>query len=199
MQSNQQAKTKQRIFLSCVSREFKSYRLKLANQLAALAGEPYEIKVQEDFQQGGFTLLEALADYVRDGDLVVHVTGDLAGASPESEHERALLRYLGEPVSATCPGWSYTQWEYWLARRFERRVLVYRAAETAHRDCGWPIQQSDEDAARQQRHFAAMDRAGEHWKPITGSNALVREVFHDLGLELTRKINNLPFQSIGSA
>ena len=40
------------VFLSCVSSEFGSYRLKLANQLGALKGRPYEVKVQEDFEQG---------------------------------------------------------------------------------------------------------------------------------------------------
>jgi hypothetical protein len=49
-----------KVFLSCVSSEFRSYRLKLANQLGALKGQPYEVKVQEDFEQGGFTLLDQL-------------------------------------------------------------------------------------------------------------------------------------------
>jgi len=32
-----------KVFLSCVSSEFRSYRLKLANQFGALRGEPYEV------------------------------------------------------------------------------------------------------------------------------------------------------------
>ena len=44
-----------KVFLSCVSAEFKSYRLKLASQLAAAKGHAFEVKVQEDFQQGGAT------------------------------------------------------------------------------------------------------------------------------------------------
>src|SRR5262245_25497781 len=69
-----------KLFLSCVSSEFKSYRLKLANHLAVTRGGSFEVKVQEDFQQGGFTLLEQLADYIRDCDLVVHLVGDAFGA-----------------------------------------------------------------------------------------------------------------------
>ena len=81
-----------KVFLSCVSTEFKSYRLRLANQLGALKGEPYEIKVQEDFQQGGYTLLDKLADYVRECDLVIHLVGDACGARPAEEHvARCLL------------------------------------------------------------------------------------------------------------
>jgi hypothetical protein len=41
-----------KVFLSCVSSEFRSYRLNLANQLGALKGQPYEVKVQEDSEQG---------------------------------------------------------------------------------------------------------------------------------------------------
>ena len=33
-----------KIFLSCVSTEFRSYRLKLANHLGALKGQPYQIR-----------------------------------------------------------------------------------------------------------------------------------------------------------
>ena len=65
-----------RVFISAVSSEFRSYRLKLANQLGALKGRPFEIKVQEDFQQGGHTLLDALSDYIRACDLVIHLVGD---------------------------------------------------------------------------------------------------------------------------
>jgi hypothetical protein len=103
-----------KIFLSCVSTEFKSYRLKVANQLGALPGHPYEVKVQEDFQQGGHTLLEHLADYVRDCDLVIHLVGDASGARPTPEHEQSFIRTLDETDSTTFPCGSYTQWEYYL-------------------------------------------------------------------------------------
>ena len=46
------------VFLSCVSTEFQSYRLRLANQLGALKDHPYQIKVQEDFHQGGIKVQE---------------------------------------------------------------------------------------------------------------------------------------------
>lgn len=71
-----------KVFLSCVSSEFRSYRLKLANQLGALKGQFFEVKVQEDFEQGGFTLLDKLADYILECDLVIHLAGDVCGARP---------------------------------------------------------------------------------------------------------------------
>src|SRR5664279_6089595 len=115
-----------KVFLSCVSTEFKSYRLKLANQLGALKDHPCEIKVQEDFQQGGFTLLDKLADYIRECDLVIHLAGEACGAQPTVEHVQALYRSLGEAPPDPLPEWSYTQWEYRLGRRLQRSMLVYR-------------------------------------------------------------------------
>jgi len=87
-----------KVFLSCASTEFRSYRLKLANQLGALKGRPYEVRVQEDFQQGGFTLLDQLADYVRACDLVIHLVGDACGARPTPEHVRTMFTHLGVPA-----------------------------------------------------------------------------------------------------
>jgi hypothetical protein len=54
-----------KVFLSCVTREFGSYRQRLAAQLAALPGQAFEVKVQEDFQPGRFTLLDQIGAYIR--------------------------------------------------------------------------------------------------------------------------------------
>jgi hypothetical protein len=187
-----------KVFLSCVSTEFKSYRLRLANQLGALKDHPYEIKVQDDFQQGGHTLLDKLADYVRECDLVIHLAGEACGARPTAEHVQALYRSLGEAPPDPLPDLSYTQWEYLLALRFQRKMLVYLAAADAPRDCPLPVQQSDDAPRLQQAHTAAIKAGGKHYGTFTGYNSLLREVFHDLGLEPDLKINNLPFESLGS-
>jgi len=187
-----------RVFISAVSSELRSYRLKLANQLGALKGRPFEIKVQEDFRQGGHTLLDALADYIRACDLVVHVVGDACGARPTPEHERTLFEHVGQGPPNPRPCRSYTQWEYRLARMFDKRVLVYLAAPEAPRDGGWPIRQSQEDARLQQGHLASIQLSGEHRKAFTSHHHFVREVFHDLGLEPSLKVNNLPYKSLGS-
>ena len=175
-----------KIFLSCVSSEFKSYRLKLANHLGAVKGGSIEIKVQEDFQQGGFTLLDQLADYVRDCDAVIHLVGEACGARPGKEHVRAFLAPKGQAAGlpAADPGqqWSYTQWEYQLAMRFNKRVLVYVAKPNAPRDCGLPVPQSDDEAQLQQAHWNQILASGKNYKPFSSPAGLVREVFYDLGL-----------------
>lgn len=188
-----------KIFLSAVSKEFQSYRQCLGRHLHAVKGQPFEIKTQEDFQQGGFTLLEQLADYIRDCDLVIHLVGDLTGSCPSPEHVRKFCEYLGEALPEPLPDWSYTQWEYRLARRFGKRVLVYRAEGTAPRDCGLPVAQEESAARLQQDHWAAIRASGEAYKKFSGPLALVREVFYDLGLNTEElKANNLPFKSLGT-
>jgi tetratricopeptide (TPR) repeat protein len=186
------------VFLSCVSTEFKSYRLRLANQLGALKGHPYDIKVQEDFQQGGFTLLDKLADYIRQCNLVIHLAGDACGARPTPEHVHALYGSLGDTPRNPLRDHSYTQWEYHLSQRFRRNTLVYLAAADAPRDCPLPVQQTVDAARLQQAHVAAIKSGGKHYGVFTGYNSLLREVFHDLGLESTLKVNNLPFKSLGT-
>ena len=188
-----------KLFLSCVSSEFKSYRLKLANHLAAARGGSFEIKVQEDFQQGGFTLLEQLADYLRGCDVVIHLVGDACGARPGPEHVTALLRSLGETASDPRPEWSYTQWEYHLARRFGKRTLVYVARPDAPRDREPPASASDDDARIQQAHRDLIFRSGEHYKEFASPTNLMREVFYDLGLNPESvKVNNLPLKTLGA-
>jgi len=185
------------LFLSCVSREFGSHRLRLANQLGALKGNLYDVRVQEDFRQGGHTLLDRLTDYIRDCDLVIHLVGGACGSRPSPEHAQTALRHFDQ--AAPDPSdWSYTQWEYRLAVHFGKRVLTYIAKADARRDCALPIAQSDDEARGQQAHLAAIRDSGKHWKYFSAHHDLIREVFYDLGLEPNLKINNLPYKSLGS-
>ena len=192
------AERKTKIFLSCASSEFGSYRLKLANQLGALQGELYLVKVQEDFPQGGYTLLESLAQYIEECEWVVHLVGDACGARPTLEHEKVIRQRLGEVDSPALVGWSYTQWEYYLARYFHKRILVYFAQPEAGRDCELPFKQNEEDAQLQKQHGEAIRVSGEHWKTFSSQHEFSSEVFYDLGLDFGRKVNNLPFKSLGT-
>src|ERR1035437_3490255 len=156
-----------KVFLSCVSSEFRSYRLKLANQLGALKGQPYEVKVQEDFEQGGFTLLDKLADYVRECDLVIHLIGDACGARPTAEHVRTMFAHLGVLAPEPLPERSYTQWEDDLAIRFDRKMLCYVAMPEVARDCGLTVTQTEKDAGLQAEHRAHIESSGKHYSSFS--------------------------------
>jgi tetratricopeptide (TPR) repeat protein len=187
-----------RVFLSAVSNEFRSYRKKLAHQLKALKNDPCQVKVQEDFQQGGFTLLDKLTDYVRECDLVIHLAGDACGACPTSEHVIKLFHSLGAAPPDPLPDWSYTQWEYQLAQRFERKALVYFAAPDTQRDCELPVPQEAKAAQRQHEHCRNIKQSGKAYSGFSSYNTLIVKIFHDLGLQPELKINNLPYKSLGS-
>jgi tetratricopeptide (TPR) repeat protein len=186
-----------KVFLSCVTREFGSYRQRLAAQLAALPRHTFEVKVQEDFQQGGFTLLDQIGAYIRECDLVLHLVGDSSGARPSPEHVRGMFARLGQGTPEPLPELSYTQWEYELALRFDKRMLCYVAALEAERDWGPKIQQAEVEVRMQVAHRERMGREGKDYRRFQGRHDLVRKVFLDLSLSPTDKVGNLPSGSIG--
>jgi hypothetical protein len=128
-----------KIFISCVSDEFRAYRDQLRTDLTRLN---VEVKVQEDFKDLGGTTVENDDAYIRACDAVIHLVGDMTGwmAQPASNHailarypditERfPLLRDLlerGEDIS-------YTQWEAWLALYQGKPLLIAEAAVAAPR------------------------------------------------------------------
>jgi len=121
-----------KLFLSVVSREFLAYRELLAGDLKRPA---LDVAVQEDFIVTGGSTLEKLDDYIRACDGVIHLIGKATGAVPEEPAVAALLKrcpdfaakvptlapWLGKPQ----PGFSYTQWEAYLALYHERPLFVY--------------------------------------------------------------------------
>lgn len=189
-----------KIFLSFVSTEFRSYHLKLANQLGALEGHNFEVKVHEDFQRGGN--IEVLADYVQNCDLVIHLVGEASGPEPNlfDLYMRNYSNFLtlGKFDNASIFGVSNTQWVYHLARRFKKKVLIYLAKPEAPRDCGWPIGQNYRDTCRQRDYLQHILHSGDPRKEIDGQHQFVREVFYDLGLPMDLKVNNLPYKTMGT-
>src|ERR1051325_11857827 len=87
-----------KVFLSAASSQFRDCRDAIASDLRAVG---FEVKVQEDFQLTGFTLLEKLQHYIADCDRVIALIG---------------TGYGWEPDPHTEPRRSYTQWEYFFAR-----------------------------------------------------------------------------------
>ena len=153
-----------RVFLSCVSGEFKEYRELLAQQLAA-AG--VGVGTQEHFADTGRPVLELLDQEVALCDVAVHLVGLGTGYKPKSRtdgragevdeflarRDRAeFLRTSGlQPHERLLPQLSYTQWEYWLARRHRKKCLVYKVDDAAPRE-GTFCRQAAE-AAEQAAHL----------------------------------------------
>ena len=66
------------VFLSAVSDEFRSYRDQLVHDLTR---HNVAVKVQEDFNALGGNMLDKLDTYIAHCDAIVHLVGDMCGAT----------------------------------------------------------------------------------------------------------------------
>ena len=78
-----------KLFLSCVSDEFRAYREALRH---ALTHRRVEIKIQEDFKLPGSDTLAMLEDYIESCNVVIHFIGDMAGSAPPATSVDDLLK-----------------------------------------------------------------------------------------------------------
>jgi len=125
------------IFLSTVTAEFGSYRDRLADDLDL----PHvSVKRQERFVATGKGTLEKLNTYVRDCDAMIHVVGDMTGATPHytelAELPEDVLYRLPAVRDALASGVviSYTQWEAYLAIYHDRRLFICVPDPATERD-----------------------------------------------------------------
>ncbi len=145
-----------KLFLSAVSSEFLAYRELLAKDLKR---PTLDVAVQEDFIVTDGTTLEKLDRYIRACHGIVHLVGKAAGAVPEERAVAALparhpdfaarLPPLAARLAKPQPGFSYTQWEAYLALYHRRPLFVYRPADF------------ELDALRVPRHARFVFRAAE--------------------------------------
>lgn len=105
-----------RIFISCVSAEFGSYRDALCHYLTR---PNVTVKVQEHFIVTGTETLDMLDDYIRQCEVVIHLVGDMTGAMAQPPSVAAIreryadfaqcLPELAPFLEAGGPPLSYTQ------------------------------------------------------------------------------------------
>lgn len=181
-----------KVFLSCVSSQFKECRDQLASDLRAIG---CEVKVQEDFRQGVRSLIERLEEYVAHCDRVIALVGDAYG-----------FEAAGDAVPALDPPRSYTQWEsaFSVGERLThprvqpKDLYLYIASGTFLSEHS--AKQPTEHAGRQAGFIQAVKATGKHWSPFDNVDQLCRRVLRD-GWQMTerpRRPSNLPYDSIGS-
>jgi tetratricopeptide (TPR) repeat protein len=182
-----------KIFLSCVSGQFQECRHALASDLRAVG---FEVKVQEDFQQHGHTLLDKLQQYIAGCDRVIALVGDAYGFEPDP---------AGLP--AGTPRRSYTQWEYFFAtgerldgsRQPRKDLFVYFASPDYLRDN--PVRQTPETARLQQDFLALLERSGKDRSTFGSLHELRALVLRD-GFPIPErrpaKPISLPYPSLGT-
>ncbi len=147
------------IFLSSVSAEFAGYREGLERDLDR---HNVHVKIQEKFNDlGGYTL-EKLDTYVRHCDAVVHLVGDMCGATPgAAQREELYAACLGLlarfPALGDGADVTYTQWEAWLALYHDKKLLIAKAKKRAPR--GKTYAPTDATRASQAAHLARLEAA----------------------------------------
>jgi tetratricopeptide (TPR) repeat protein len=113
-----------RVFISAVTSEFGKARDAIASDLRTRG---HIVHVQSDFKQSPDSekLLGALADYIRDCHAVICVIGKRSGAFPPKRAAKRFPNVLPEEIKEA----SYTQWEHFLARYYNRRRYRYIAGD----------------------------------------------------------------------
>ena len=177
-----------KIFLSCVTNEFRPHREMLTKDLSL----PHvKVQVQEDFVQGGHSTLEKLDEYIKGCAAVIHLIGSATGSSPASSEVAALLKkhsdfiqrisclkdVLGK-TGKTPLSLSYTQWEAWLAIYHQVPCYVYQTEPTTVRTPGF-VEDADQRKA-QEVHWHRFESHGKDRTIFRDEQQLCRLVLRSL-------------------
>jgi hypothetical protein len=180
-----------RLFLSAVSNEFGAARDVLA---ASLRSRAMDIKVQSDFRQEeeADTTLRKLHDYIRDCNAVVCVIGTRSGGMPSAVAAAAFAQMLPKGIAEA----SYTQWEFFFARWYRRRLSLYIANDGWRPDRDPVADRPDLQAAFLRYIVAEQGLDREYFATADGLCHLVLK--EDWPAERPEPILHLPRASIGT-
>lgn len=187
-----------RVFVSCVTSEFQTLRILLADKLRKA---DIVAKIQEDFHETGSPLLEKLDSFIKDCDAVIHLIGDATGEKPARAQVAEFLRKspnITEALASRFSGFgigvmidgntpiSYTQWEAWLAVVHNRRLYVCVAGDHLQRE--HQFRSNKDDAVLQREHRLNLSNTGHRLRSYDSSERLCDELVHDILME---RINTL--------
>ena len=161
-----------RVFLSAVTSEFGTARDALANDLQARG---LQLRVRRSFRQepGADTLLRLLHDYIRECSAVVCVIGERSGTRPSAAAATPFVHLL--PMGITEA--SFTQWEFFFARAYKRRLSLYIAAADYPPERDAPS--GDDFPELRQAFVAHINAAGLHYTPFSNRDQLRAEVLKE--------------------
>jgi hypothetical protein len=180
-----------KLFLSAVSSEFESYRRLLTGDLKR---PTLDVAVQEDFVVSGGSTLRKLDEYIKACDGVVHLIGKATGAVPETVAVQELLTQypdfaqrlapLAESLKQSDPGFSYTQWECYLAIYHQRPIFIYLPNDfelnevTCPREDRFVLDSAQEES--QKEHYARICALGRDRGRFLNQERLSSAVLRDL-------------------
>jgi tetratricopeptide (TPR) repeat protein len=183
-----------RIFLSAVSSEFGRARDAVANDLRARG---LTVKVQSVFRQeaGSDTTLGRDHDYIRDCDVVVCIVGRRSGFVPPSAAAAPFAHMLPDGIAVA----SYTQWEFFAARRYGKRLSIYIAGDAYAPDRALTDGDFDDPGLQQAFCGYIVDELGLNRDYFSSTDELARKILREEWPDRRRgKPISLPYPSLGS-
>jgi hypothetical protein len=175
-----------RIFLSATSRDLKSYR-ELASHTLRQRG--YDVDHQEIFNLTFREIGDKLEERIQACDAVVCLIGFVYGAEPSDR-------------PAEQPRRSYTQWEYFLARKLDKPVYLLLADEKTQFDTPGEAPEESAELRQLQEAYRAEATRDRDWRPFASLDQLRAELallrFPWEAPPPDQKPCNLPLPSIGS-
>jgi uncharacterized protein DUF4062 len=183
-----------RIFLSAVTSEFGRARDAVA---ADLRSREALLRVQGDFRQeaGSDTTLQKLHDYIRDCSAVVCIIGKRSGALPPPAAAEPFAHMLPDGITTA----SYTQWEFFFARHYKRRLSIYIATDAYEPDRD--LKDGENNDASLQRAFCdhIVNELGFDRDYFADENELARKLLkEDWPQKRIGKPISLPYPTLGS-
>ena len=187
------------IFISAVSSEFSEHRKEIA-RLLKLKGINSE--TQENFNQHSGLLLTTVENYIKRSDAVIFLVGSIFGAKPSEKHFADFdhaINYNDYLDKINVPFFSYTQWEYLLAKKHNKPAFVFYSNDAIEIlpeiiEAIDPIDVS----VFQQNYRNWLSNSGKHYYKFNGITDLAEKI-----LTLPELINiqrskpfNLPFSSL---
>jgi hypothetical protein len=147
-----------RVFLSCVSSEFEGARARVKEDLETRG---LTVLSQATFrrEKGTANLLSQLHDCIRGCNAVVCFRGARSGEWPSATAAAPFADMLPEGMTRA----SYTQWEFFFARHYEREIFTFRSNGDYRPDR--PDGPNSPDIPGLQRQF--LDHLGEEASDLT--------------------------------
>src|SRR6185503_1659931 len=148
----------------------------------------------EDFIVSGGSTLQKLDEYIKACDGVVHLIGKATGAVPETVAVQDLLTQypdfaqrlapLAESLKQSDPGFSYTQWECYLAIYHQRPIFIYLPNDFELKELTCPredrfIYDSAQEKS-QKEHYARIRALGRDRGQFLNQERLSSAVLRDL-------------------
>jgi len=172
-----------RIFVSATTRDLGSYRL-LASQ--SLRKRGYVVDDQAVFNLTYLEIAEKLEQRIADCDAVVCLIGFVYGGEPSNRPPDQPRR-------------SYTQWEYFLARKLKKPVYLLLANQETAFD---PYDREPEELRQLQDHYRAEITGDRDWRSFASADQLRAELaelrFPWEGPPPDHKPCNLPMVTLGA-